>query len=206
MFKNRRVSDAAAPEPASRPIGNSDAMQPVATEPPAVPGVERLSWPAPVQETPAQPDDGVGVVLVGRMTVIQGEIGDCKSIEIQGHVEGSVVAEEIVVRDGGSVSGNLTAVRAEIHGHVEGFVHIRDLLDVRSTGRVYGELSYGRISIASGGHISGSIQRQEAEQSEPETLTPPLGRTASVDTTRQRLSDLDAFTQTDRWERLVAAE
>lgn len=204
MFKNRRVTDATPIEPAARPTGGHDTAPPAAELPVAEAG-ERVSWPAPAPQSVAQEDESVGVVLVGKLTIIHGEIGECKSIEIQGHVEGSVIAEEIVVRDGGSVNGTLTAVRAEIHGHVEGLINIRDLLDVRSTGRVYGELSYGRISIASGGHISGSIQRQEDEEPVPLHTEASAGR-SSNDSMRQRLNDLDAFTQTDRWERLVAAE
>jgi cytoskeletal protein CcmA (bactofilin family) len=101
-----------------------------------------------------------GVVVIGRGTRIVGEITDCAKLEIQGTVEGSIIADALVVREGGVVKGDLQAAHAEIHGQFKGRLDVRDLLDVRSTGRVEGELSYGKLAVAMGGHISGQISSE----------------------------------------------
>ena len=98
-----------------------------------------------------------GVVIIGKGTRIVGEITDCSRLEIQGSVEGTIVADTLVLRHGGGVKGRLQARHAEVHGDFNGILEVQDLLDVHSTGRVEGELAYGKLSVAMGGHISGNI-------------------------------------------------
>ena len=103
-----------------------------------------------------------GIVIVGRGTRITGEITDCFRLEIQGVVEGTIVADALVIHAGGSVTGRLQANHAEVHGNFNGQLQIAELLDVRSTGRVEGELAYGKLAVAMGGHISGNVTTPEA--------------------------------------------
>jgi cytoskeletal protein CcmA (bactofilin family) len=109
-----------------------------------------------------------GVVVIGKGTRIVGEITQCAKLEIQGEVEGTVVADQLVVRESGMVKGELQATQAEIHGIVRGRLDVRDVLDVRGTGRVEGDLSYGRLAVAMGGFISGTVSG-EAEAAQAET-------------------------------------
>ena len=125
------------------------------------------SFETPVQRSvPPPSSNGIGiasanksdgVVIIGKGTRIVGEITDCSRVEIQGVVDGTIIADALIVREGGSVKGRLQARHAEIHGHFNGQLEIVELLDVRSTGRVEGELAYGRLAVAMGGHISGSV-------------------------------------------------
>ena len=46
---------------------------------------------------------------------------------------------------------------AEIHGHFEGTLTVRDRLVIHPTGRVTGTVRYGKISIAEGGQLSGDV-------------------------------------------------
>ncbi len=109
--------------------------------------------------------DGDGVVLIGKGTSVVGEIGNCSKVEIQGHLEGSIVAESIVVGEGGSIRGGLHVVHAEVQGFVDGDVLVEDLLEVRSTGRVNGEVAYGKLAVEAGGDIVGAIRgSQEVPQ------------------------------------------
>jgi len=105
-----------------------------------------------------------GAVLIGRGTRITGEINDCDLMEIQGVFEGNAVANSVVVREGGGFNGKLQTNNAEVHGVVEGTIVVRELLDIGSTGKVKAELTYGRLSVAPGGHIAGSIQTQPAAE------------------------------------------
>ena len=102
-----------------------------------------------------------GIVIVGRGTRITGEITDCFRLEIQGVVEGTIVADALVIHAGGSVTGRLQANHAEVRGNFNGQLQIAELLDVRSTGRVEGELAYGKLAVAMGGHISGNVTTPE---------------------------------------------
>jgi cytoskeletal protein CcmA (bactofilin family) len=101
--------------------------------------------------------DTAGIVVIGRGTKITGQITDCARLEIQGTVDGSIVADTLIVREGGVVKGDVRAAHAEIHGLFEGQLAVQDVLDVRGTGHVEGDLSYGKLAVAMGGYISGKV-------------------------------------------------
>lgn len=109
-------------------------------------------------------------MLIGKGTTVSGEIGNCTKVELQGHLEGSLVADSVVFRKGGSVRGGLHAGHAEVHGVVDGEVTVEHLLDVRSTGRVVGELAYSKLSVLVGGDIVGAIKGPEPA---PQPQAPP---------------------------------
>jgi cytoskeletal protein CcmA (bactofilin family) len=104
--------------------------------------------------------DTAGIVVIGRGTRITGQITDCARLEIQGTVDGSIVADTLIVREGGVVKGDVRAAHAEIHGLFEGQLAVQDILDVRGTGHVEGDLSYGKLAVAMGGYISGKVSSE----------------------------------------------
>lgn len=135
--------------------------------------------------TPAE-STSVGCVVVGKGASIVGEITNCSQVEIAGALEGKVVAEAVIVRAGGCLKGRVCSERAEVHGTIEGQVQVEDHLDIRSTGDVSGELAYGKLSVASGGRLSGSIEivsdahhREEpAAQPQPAPFSAPVAAAA----------------------------
>jgi cytoskeletal protein CcmA (bactofilin family) len=110
------------------------------------------------QVTPHVQAPGDGLVVVGKGASIVGEITNCSQVEIAGALEGKVVAEAVIVRAGGCLKGHVCSQRAEVHGTIEGQVQVEDHLDIRSTGQVSGELAYGKLSVASGGRLAGTIE------------------------------------------------
>jgi cytoskeletal protein CcmA (bactofilin family) len=112
-------------------------------------------------QAPAKPAahgaDTDGLVVIGKGSKIVGEITDCNRLEIHGIVEGTIVANSLVICDGGRVQGRLQSETAEVHGQFNGQLDVAKVLDVRSTGRVEGELAYGQLAVAMGGHISGTV-------------------------------------------------
>ena len=126
---------------------------------------------APQQMSSQMPPQGAqnaitnsdGVVIIGKGTRIVGEITDCSRVEIQGMVEGTIVADALIIREGGSLTGRLQATQAEVHGAFNGQLDIADLLDIRATGTVEGELAYGKLAVSMGGHISGNVTNPRVE-------------------------------------------
>jgi cytoskeletal protein CcmA (bactofilin family) len=134
--------------------------------------------PAPVAAEPASE----AIVVVGKGATIVGEITNCSQVEIAGALEGKIVADTVIVREGGVLKGHVRAERAEVHGIIEGQIQVEDHLDIHSTGEVSGELSYGKLSVASGGRLAGSIEivPGAAPASAEEQLRSEQGRTNGV--------------------------
>jgi cytoskeletal protein CcmA (bactofilin family) len=99
-----------------------------------------------------------GIVVVGKGASIVGEISNCSQVEIAGALEGKVVAAVVIVREGGWLKGQVYSDRAEVHGTIEGQIQVEDHLDIRATGDVSGELTYGKLSVASGGRLAGCVE------------------------------------------------
>jgi cytoskeletal protein CcmA (bactofilin family) len=134
--------------------------------------------PQPEERTPPQAivPNNDGHVVVGKGAFIVGEITNCSRVEIAGALEGKVIAEAVIIRAGGCLKGTVRSERAEVHGIIEGQVQVEQHLDIRSTGRVSGELAYGRLSVASGGCLAGNIQLYpEEEHEEPAPEPQPIG-------------------------------
>jgi cytoskeletal protein CcmA (bactofilin family) len=108
--------------------------------------------------------DGDGLVLIGKNTQLVGEISNCSRVEIQGALEGTVVAETVVVREGGMIKGHMRTTNADIQGIVEGEIVVDGLLDVKSTGQVTGDITYGQFSVQVGGVVAGQFSGRPAEQ------------------------------------------
>lgn len=118
--------------------------------------------------------EGDGTVLIGKGTRIVGEISNCTNVEVQGELEGNLVADRVTIRQGGTITGNVKTTSAEVHGTIAGEIEVEGLLDVHSTGRVDGNLAYGQIAIAAGGEVSGNIfgpKRVEASRQPSTALT-----------------------------------
>ena len=105
-----------------------------------------------------------GVVTIGKGTKVHGDIFDCSMVEIEGILEGKIVADAVAIKAGGGFRGTMQTDSAEVHGIVEGTVTVYELLAIHSTGSVTGEVSYGRLAIADGGILAGSVQNSAEEK------------------------------------------
>jgi cytoskeletal protein CcmA (bactofilin family) len=108
-----------------------------------------------------------GVVFIGKGSKFVGDLSDCTMAEIQGALEGTLVANAVVIQHGGVFKGTMVTDQAEVHGVVEGTLTVHDLLDMRSSGIVSGDLTYGRLAVADGGHIFGTVKRHQPVAANP---------------------------------------
>ena len=98
-------------------------------------------------------------LLVGRDISLRGEIMSCDHLVVEGRSEVVLShARLIEVMPSGFFQGTADVEEADISGRFEGELIARDLLIVRSGGRINGTIRYGRIVIEQGGEISGDMQ------------------------------------------------
>lgn len=118
------------------------------------------------------PHDADGLVVVGPGTRVSGRIETCRRLEVYGILEADVSTELLIIHKGGGIKGTLEAQSAEVHGVIEGSLAVENLLDIRQTGHVSGELMYGRLAVESGAQVLGSIQQRPRDQAKP--VNPPV--------------------------------
>ena len=102
--------------------------------------------------------DNRGVLIIGEDAILKGDIRNCREIEIYGYVEGRLEAGKVVVHPQGRLYGTVRAETAEIHGQLQGDVRIKQLIAIRSSGTVTGNVKYGRLAMDEGAELSASVR------------------------------------------------
>lgn len=100
---------------------------------------------------------GDGVVVIGKGTRVHGRIGDCRTLDVHGILEGEVVTDLLIVRAGGGFKGNVQTDNAQVHGVYEGTLVVHEHLDIECSGHVTGDISYRSLSIQTGARLRGNI-------------------------------------------------
>jgi len=104
---------------------------------------------------------GIGLVLnlIGEGTEINGNIISEGDIRIDGKVIGNVITKaKMVLGASGSIDGNVTANSGDVSGIVKGHLVISDILFLKSSGRIDGDIKTAKMVIESGAEFNGSCQ------------------------------------------------
>jgi cytoskeletal protein CcmA (bactofilin family) len=102
--------------------------------------------------------DNRGVLVIGEDAILQGEIRNCREIEIYGYVEGKLDAGNVILHPPGRLFGTIKAENADVHGELQGDVRVKQLIAIKSTGMVAGNVKYGRLAMDEGGELSASVR------------------------------------------------
>ncbi|QGM98448.1 bactofilin family protein [Methylocystis parvus] len=101
--------------------------------------------------------DQENVVYIGAGVTLKGEVSVPDLIVVDGTVEGDVTARVVCVGQTGVIRGNIAATEADISGWITDHIEIKQLLIVRSTGRVEGRVMYGEIELEKGAVVTGDL-------------------------------------------------
>jgi cytoskeletal protein CcmA (bactofilin family) len=107
--------------------------------------------------TKNQPVDAASVNLIGNGTKIVGDITSAGDVRIDGHLMGNIViAGKFVLGASGVVEGNITSVNADLSGEVKGTVNVSDILSLKSTARINGDIVTSKLVIEPGALFTGT--------------------------------------------------
>jgi cytoskeletal protein CcmA (bactofilin family) len=94
--------------------------------------------------------------MIGPGTKITGNIETNGDIRIDGNIEGNIVSKgKVVVGNNGMVKGEIHCVNAELSGSVDGKLVVSELLSLKTTCRITGDIKIGKLSIEPGAMFSG---------------------------------------------------
>jgi cytoskeletal protein CcmA (bactofilin family) len=98
-------------------------------------------------------------LIVGRGISLGGKISSCDRLVIDGRVEAELEdCHTVEVTENGTFKGAAEIAGADISGHYDGSLTVRENLLIRGTGRVSGTVRYGRLHIEDGGEINGDVK------------------------------------------------
>ena len=97
--------------------------------------------------------------LISETVSIDGTVNSSGAIDIAGLIKGPVFAKEVVVKETGSISGEVEADRVEIHGHLDGKISAKNVV-IGTTGVVKGDIEFGEnLRTEEGADIEGYIKK-----------------------------------------------
>ena len=106
--------------------------------------------------------DSTAINLLGAGTTIVGDINSNGDIRINGILTGNLTTKgRVIIGETGKIKGEITCKNADILGLVEGKFVVTDLLSLKSTATVIGEVTIGRIAIEPGCRFNGSCKMTE---------------------------------------------
>ncbi len=125
---------------------------------PARPATARPAQ-APVRLLPGADSEGK-TLTIPRGISYSGRIGSCERLVVEGVVEADISSCRLLsVAEGGVFRGGADVETADIGGTVEGSLTVRELLELRASGRIAAEtISYGEIEVERGAKIIGAVR------------------------------------------------
>jgi cytoskeletal protein CcmA (bactofilin family) len=129
------------------------------------------------------------VLVIGEDTYLKGEVRNGGRIEVYGYIEGGIAGEHLVVKPGGRCFGTVQVEDADVHGTLQGEVFVNQLITIRSSGSVAGNVQYGRLAMELGANLSAQVRNVPPSISGDLDLTVAKGQ--SVRITLEDLTALD---------------
>jgi len=143
-------------------LAGTTTLLPNPTEKPATISVARVTAPAPImppRDNKNEAKSDTKRLIVGRGISLNGKISFCDRLVIDGKVEAELEdCHTVEVTENGTFKGAAEITGAEISGHYDGSLTVRENLLIRGSGRVSGTVRYGRLHIEDGGEINGDVK------------------------------------------------
>jgi cytoskeletal protein CcmA (bactofilin family) len=99
---------------------------------------------------------GKAVNLFAENTHIKGDIKTVNDIRIDGTVEGTITSDaKVVIGPGGRVNGNIVCLNADISGSVNGSIEVGELLFLKSTAAIEGDITTNKLVVEAGARFNG---------------------------------------------------
>jgi cytoskeletal protein CcmA (bactofilin family) len=120
---------------------------------------------------------------IAKGTVIEGNIEAHGNIRIDGKVIGNIKCKsKVAMGESSKVEGNILSQNAEIAGEIKGMIEISELLVLKPTGIVNGDIVANKMVVEVGGAFNGQCKMatvvKEIQIGEPEKFKPAKEKTA----------------------------
>jgi cytoskeletal protein CcmA (bactofilin family) len=101
--------------------------------------------------------------FIGSGTEFQGELKVKGTLRVEGQFDGKVNAAWIILGETGVIKGQVSARKMIIGGKVEGNLWGQETIEIKATGKVFGDIFAKKISIAEGAKLNGKIEMEVDE-------------------------------------------
>lgn len=116
--------------------------------------------------------EGIGkdLNLIGVGTSITGDINSSGDLRIDGNVKGNVYSKaRLVLGPNGKIEGDIHAQNADIQGNVKGKIMVGEILFLKGTAVINGDIITNKFVVESGAEFNGNCIMKSASRIVDET-------------------------------------
>ena len=119
-----------------------------------------------IDEKVIENEVGSAVTVIASNTRFTGKIKGEDTLRISGYFKGEIDCKRMVwVDKTGKIEGTVTARRVIIEGEINGNIESADHVELRSNGRMIGDINAVKISVAKGCLFDGQAKIRQKEKS-----------------------------------------
>lgn len=110
------------------------------------------------------------VINIGKSVFIKGELTGDEDLTIEGRVEGKIELKDhnLVIGPNGKINAEINAKNVTVIGSVVGNITASDIIEIKASGSVMGDIKSPRFSVADGAHFKGSVDMQRGSEKKAE--------------------------------------
>lgn len=105
----------------------------------------------------------VETTIVSAGSKLEGRIETAGTLVVDGSVTGNIKCNSLEILQDGNLEAKVEAENVSVAGSFEGEMICNGKLSVFSKGKVIGDVSYGTLSIESGGALDGSVSKSKSD-------------------------------------------
>ena len=102
-------------------------------------------------------DFNSGELVVGEGVILNGSLEVPNKATISGSINGDLKVHSLTVGSTGKIEGKIDCQMADIAGHVKDDLRVHELLVVRASSNISGNIFYKEIDIERGAKITGQL-------------------------------------------------
>ena len=108
-------------------------------------------------ETMKNTETTAAINMIGAGTVITGDIQSKGDIRVDGTLKGSInTSGKVVLGKDGVIEGDVVCTDADVSGTIKAKISVTQLLSLKSTAKLNGDIITNKLSIEPGASITGS--------------------------------------------------
>ena len=102
--------------------------------------------------------------LIGAGTIIKGNVESSGDIRFDGTLNGNIRTKgKVVIGNTGIAKGEVQCKNSDVEGKVEGKILVQELLSLKSTSTILGDISAKRLAIEPGARFTGNCQMNASD-------------------------------------------
>ncbi len=115
-----------------------------------------MAWKNPKEEMALEENHNSSINLIGSGTIVKGDVSSDGDLRIDGKVIGTITSKsKVVVGASGVVEGEIKSQSSDIYGTHKGNVNSQEMVFLKSTANLIGDITTNKIVIEAGAIFKG---------------------------------------------------